>query len=474
MSDSNPFELVDEPDDDGEDAPARKKPEPKDPPGRAADEKPEPDLPAGGEVPPELDDDLLIVADPGPEPTPATPAVREDPEAAAEVQEIELDDKEPPAKEPPPAAEEPSDGGTVRMSLADVVSAWDEEAPSDVAEAVSTAGPPAQEQSAAKRIAIMVLVIVAVLAVIVVLFAACTPVAHADEARGDAGADLAAEAQPDPRTIGVDWRALEGEATRRFTRRDPPPGCCWKDWVVHITPYGFLAGVKGDVFADGERSSIEIPFEDLIDKTAAGGMLNVSIGYRRWCLELDGLYGHLEDTIELGSLRTDVEVKQYQVDIALGYVLVGRPFGTWSGRRCCPPAACPCPRLVAYLGARYCQTDLVIRIQRPGGPLIPAIDTRASDTSKSWKPFLGLAWSQPLGRRWTLRVRGDVGSGEAHDETKTDVRLEATVSWQFHKAWALKLGYRLFNQESLRESGGIKEGTDLLQHGPLIGIGFNF
>ena len=450
-SDSNPFELVDEGDDD---APA---PKPKPKPETKPAAKPEPE-PAGGDLPPlELEPELEVVADPGPEPTSPGRAAAA---SSAEVEEIELEDEPPPP--PPPVDDAPSDGSTVRMSLADVVSAWDEEAPEGLA-AAAAAGKdaPAKDRSGMKRVAIMVLVIVAVLALIIVLFASCAHTARAEEL-------------PDPSTIGVDFDGLEGTSPQQLTRRSRRPGCCWRDWEVHITPYGFLANVTGDVYADGDKTKIDIPFEDILDRTAAGGMLNVAVGWKRWVLEMDGLYGHLQDAFDVGRTTTDVDIKQYQLDVALGYVLIGRPYGRWTGRSCCPPPAPRCARLIAYAGARYNQTDVRVRVQRPAGAVLPAIDRTATSSESSWKPFVGLGWRKPLSRSLTLRMRGDVGTGEAGGQTKTDVRLEATLAWRFRPRWNLAFGYRLMNQESVKTTGGVKEGSDLLQHGPLIGIGFSF
>ena len=461
-SDSNPFELVD---DDGDDAPPPK-PTPKPTPKPATDD---------GLEPLELEPDLEASAPP---PAPAeTPAAHAPAAENDLVEEIQLDDKPPPTKEPEPELEDegPSDGGTVRMSLADVVSAWDEEAPAEVTAAAAAAGGPAKkDRSSMKRVLAMVLVIVAILVVIVVVFGGCAPVAHADELLDASTAELVAE-DLNPRTLGIDLDGLESGPQRRLTRREAaPPGCCWRDWQVVVTPYGFLAGVKGDVFADSDTTSISIPFEDIIKRTSGGFMLNIAIGYKRWVLEFDGVYGRVGDSFNIGTTSFDVRIKQYQADLVLGYVVSGRPFGRYTGKQCCPPMDCCRHRLVVYAGARYNQTDTVLNISRPPGQILPGIQRRSTDTGNYAKPIIGLAWAQWVGRRCNYRIRADFGTGELNDETSTDLRVELTTSWQFHKRLALVLGYRLLRQHNVRESGGIREGTDLTQHGPTIGLAINF
>lgn len=157
-AEGNPFELVDD-EGDGD----TKKPAPKQP-AKQDDDDHLPPL----ELEPELEE-VPIVADPGPSPVESVPAGGEDPMSAAAVEEIALEEAEPDAPATPPA-EEPSDGATVRMSLADVVNVWDEEAPDAAAGAAAAATEPPKDRSAIKRVTVMVLVIAAVLGAIVVLF----------------------------------------------------------------------------------------------------------------------------------------------------------------------------------------------------------------------------------------------------------------------------------------------------------------
>ena len=458
--DSNPFELVD---DDGDDAP---------PPKPAPSKKAEAETPADDPLPAlELEPDLEEAPPSAPKPEPeAAPEPDDD-----EPEEIQLDD----AGEAPKTTadktlvdEGPTDGSTVRMSLADVVHAWDEEAPDGLKEAAAAAadGEPKKDRSQMKRIVAMVLVIVAILGVIIVLFGACAPVAHADEATEA----LAEEGAGDLREIGVDLDGIDMAKAPTLTRRQAPPGCCWRDWQFAITPYGFLASVEGDVFADGDNESIKIPFEDLIKRTTGGGMLNVVVGYKRWFLELDGIYGRVGDSFNIGSTSIDIRIKQYQLDAAIGYRLIGRPAGRWTGTFCCnPPEDCCKTAVAVYAGVRYNQTDTTINISRPGG-VLPGIQRRSTNSSNYAKPFIGLAWRQKLGRNWHMRLRGDIGTGELNDETSEDWRFEAVWGWRFHKHMSVVFGYRFFNSRNVRESGGITEGTDLLQHGPILGVKFDF
>ncbi|MDF1700225.1 MAG: hypothetical protein P1V36_03615 [Planctomycetota bacterium] len=450
--DANPFELVD---DDSESAP--KKPAPEKP----ATKKPAPAEDADGLPALELEPDLEAA----PAPAAQTAAA---PGGADEVEEIQLDDKPPPTPEPTRTIEDegPTDGSTVRMSLSDVVSAWGEEAPEGAAAAAAAAeaSTPTKDRSAAKRIAIMVLVIVAVLAVIIVLFASCTPVAHADELEGMDETDALLAS---PSDIGIDFRGIEEPP-----RLQRPENCCWRPWRLLITPYGFLASVKGDVYADAESQSIKIDFEDILDRTSAGGMLNVVFGYKRWKFVADGLFARLGDDLTVGRTNVAVKIRQYQLELAVGRRVIGPAFGEWVGPRCCPPVA-PCPRQTLDLvaGMRYGRTETVLTINRPAGGILTALSKRATNTEDYWEPFVGGTWQIPLNRRWSFGFRGDVGGfAIGRDASNFSWRLEAVTQWRFHRRLALLFGWRVFEQDRTNGSGPDKEGTKLLQHGPLIGL----
>ena len=204
--------------------------------------------------------------------------------------------------------------------------------------------------------------------------------------------------------------------------------------------------------------------------TSAGGMLNVRFGYKRWFFVADGLFARLGDNFDAGRTAVDIKIRQYQLELAVGRRLIGRSFGRWTGPGCCPPAPPPCQTLDAYVGARYVRTEVVLTIDRPAA-ILPAIHKRATTTSDYWEPYVGGIWTVPLARRWSLRTRGDIGGfGLGADASEFAWRLEATAAWQFSNRLTLVFGWRLFEQDRVTGTGLDREGTKLLQHGPLIGL----
>jgi len=420
----------------------------------------------------ELEDDLLdppepTKPEPEPEPEPAEEPAAEPAPAEPDTLSLALEDEAPPEPEPEPELEDvsgPNDGQTVRMSLSDVVSAWGEEVPVEDAATDSEDGPPAEDRSHLKRVVIAVLVIAAILAVIATLFAGCAPPAMA------APLDLSAPMPNDPLLLKPSDIPVVLDGQTPIVRR---PGCCWRPWEIFISPYGFLASVEGDVWADSEKSNINIPFEEIIDRTNAGGMLNLRFGYKRWYFEADGLFAKIGDDLSSGTTEIEVRITQYQLELALGYRIAGPGFGRWVGRRCCPPETCPQQTVDVYGGMRYARTESTIHIRRPAGIIVGAIDTKASDTQDYWEPYVGLVWGKPLTRKWRLRCRGDIGGFDVGgDASNFSWRLEALAGLDLSSRISFFFGWRLFNQDRVRHDGAARTGTDLLQHGPMIGAVF--
>ena len=95
--------------------------------------------------------------------------------------------------------------------------------------------------------------------------------------------------------------------------------------------------------------------------------------------------------------------------------------------------------------------------------------------SEDWvDPVLGLRWTQELGERWQLRLRGDVGGlGVGSDASWS---ASATAFYSFSDRYVLEFGYKgtyvdFANDESA--SGGAFA-YDTTTYGPLLGLVINF
>ena len=93
---------------------------------------------------------------------------------------------------------------------------------------------------------------------------------------------------------------------------------------------------------------------------------------------------------------------------------------------------------------------------------------RFSDTQAWADPVLGTRLRVSLTDKWFAVVAGDVGGfGAASDFTW---QAYGGNDYQFNERWSLKVGYRALGVDY--ENSGFK--FDVVQHGPLIGLGIGF
>jgi opacity protein-like surface antigen len=71
------------------------------------------------------------------------------------------------------------------------------------------------------------------------------------------------------------------------------------------------------------------------------------------------------------------------------------------------------------------------------------------------------------------KLHGRSGFGISNS-SKFTWQAEGTISYKLSQLFTLIFGYRLLSFDTVKGSGSEKKGTDLLQHGPVIGIGVNF
>lgn len=202
------------------------------------------------------------------------------------------------------------------------------------------------------------------------------------------------------------------------------------DWRLTIEPYVWIPALEGEGSADG---SPEVDFEiDYPGELSAALPLALRLatpGGSTW--RLDGLYARWED--DEGSIETETSLSLVEAG-------VGWPTGGgWE--------------LVAGLRAVELELDVAI-----GGA--------EADASESWiDPWLGAAGEVELAERWTVRTWADVGGfGIGSDLTW---QVAALAGWRGER-WRVELGYRAlavaFDDDDLD--------TELLAHGPILGVAF--
>jgi len=238
-------------------------------------------------------------------------------------------------------------------------------------------------------------------------------------------------------------------------------------WGFFAAPYGWLTGVSGTVVADGEAVDIDIPFEDFLDATQAGFMLYLEARRGRLFVAFDGTWATLGGETDGVLLDLDVEVRQRIYDVRVGYEVLNRELGDpihrskfdWQRRGI----------IDVFIGGRYFRTEPVITLT----PII-GDEREISMVDSRIDPFLGLRAGWDMSYRWVIGFRGDVGGLGIGDAAEFSWQAAAEVGFRVSRRVVIFAGYRVLAYDTVTGEGGDRDGTDLEQHGPVIGGGFLF
>lgn len=90
------------------------------------------------------------------------------------------------------------------------------------------------------------------------------------------------------------------------------------DWRFIVSPYALLASQSTDVGTNQLRQS----FSDLASLTNIGFQMSAVIMYKNWLLTSDGTFADLGPDAVSGPVQADLSIKQYILDLRLGYLLL--------------------------------------------------------------------------------------------------------------------------------------------------------
>jgi hypothetical protein len=214
-------------------------------------------------------------------------------------------------------------------------------------------------------------------------------------------------------------------------------------WAFDASLYALAPSMSGNVVVKGIPADVDFGLDRILDTLEFGAMGKVRLGYERWALTTDVLYMGLQ-----GSKNgLTVELDQWMVEPTISY-RVSKYF---------EPLA----------GARY--NNLRAELRGPGILPTPRVP---SGTEDWWDPIVGANLTLPLGKHFSLNVRGDIGGfGLGSDLTW---QAFPYVSWQFTKWGSLQLGYRWVNSDYETGSGSNRFKYDVLTQGPQVGVTFHF
>lgn len=265
-----------------------------------------------------------------------------------------------------------------------------------------------------------------------------------------------------------------------------------KEWSARISPYVWVPAINGDMSYRGQSGDVSLGIEDVLSKFGGAAMLNGDFRWRKFVLLGDFAWARLEDDVtsqtvsvgpgplpvEAGPLSTDVTLNEYTFAFSAGYRLLDLPFpgGASTGAPDDPR------RLTAdsYVGVRYWRLSQRIDLSIPpatvGGTPIPGGGRNVRLEPNDWwvDLQLGLLIGARPWQRWSFGLGGAIGGFGIGSSSDFSWNAALIGNWHFGERWSLNLAYRGMGFDRRFSSNADDLSLNLAQHGPLLGLTYQF
>lgn len=224
-------------------------------------------------------------------------------------------------------------------------------------------------------------------------------------------------------------------------------------WEHTVALYMVGASIDGDAGVGNVEADVDVSFGDILDNLEFGAMGAYRGERGPWAVVFDVIYMALEQEEDglgpFGRTSAKVESDQLIVELDGSYALTDR--------------------LDAYAGLRLWDLDSDLTIVG-GGPLGQTLS--ASETESWVDPLVGLRYEMPLGEKWSLVTRGDIGGFGVG----SDFAWHATAyaAWQVSEHGTVLLGLRYLGVDYDDGSGQDRFVWDVTEGGPTAGFAWRF
>jgi hypothetical protein len=223
-----------------------------------------------------------------------------------------------------------------------------------------------------------------------------------------------------------------------------------ESWWFRAAPYGWLTAVEGDVGVGHLTTPVDVSMSDTLDSLDMTFMGIFEVGYDRWSLGVDVIYGKLSQDIAGGGRLFDsfrFEQKQLFVTPVLSYRVIDTDNYHMS----------------LYAGARITamEVELTGRYARGG-------ETKGTADTDWVDPIVGIRGQADITDHWFFRYSGDVGGFG----TSSDLIWNAFggIGYNVNDSVGLLLGYRALGIDYSKDAFSM----DIVSHGPLLGLEVRF
>lgn len=199
--------------------------------------------------------------------------------------------------------------------------------------------------------------------------------------------------------------------------------------------------IDGSVSVGEVAADIDLSASEFFDQLEWGGMGSYRFQQERWSFQLDVLYATLAGQTPAGP-RAELDLSMIELDG--GYRLN--------------------ESLEIVIGARGWDYEAQLNVVGAGGAPVRG--------SRSWTdPLLGARLMLPIGERWELLARADVGGfGVGADFAW---HATAALSWRLSDSFGVLFGYRIFDLD-IDDDDDESVHADLQHSGPALGVSLGF
>jgi len=232
------------------------------------------------------------------------------------------------------------------------------------------------------------------------------------------------------------------------------PGAAEEAWTHTLFVYGMGAAIDGDAQIGPLEVPVDVSISELFDALEFGAMAAYRADNGTWSYTVDATFMALG-----GSSKTDRGNVLGKLDIDQ-MTLMGTV-----GRRLTPSL-----EVLASLAYFDLSTKLQVKTTNP---VTGEVTTRRAGKDPSWvDPMIGLQFSVPVGERWRIGLRGDVGGfGIGSD---LSYQALASLRWAASDRVGVYFGYRLISFDYEDGKDLQYERYDLTEQGPLAGFSVTF
>jgi hypothetical protein len=219
-------------------------------------------------------------------------------------------------------------------------------------------------------------------------------------------------------------------------------------WKHTIALYAVGSGLSGKASIGQLDVDVDLSFSDILDHLEMGGMLAYRGEKGKMAVMANAAFMGLGATKDLpggGTGELDADQTFVEGDFAW------RVTKHWE----------------TYFGLRGYDLDNAIEIRPSGLPI------QAADDRESWvDPLVGMRFSAPLGKKWEMAVRGDIGGWGIGSDLAWQVL--AHFDWKLTDHFGLDFGYIILDIDYEHGTGPDFFAYDVTMSGPLAAASFTF